>query len=217
MARDSRFFYWWAGLLASWAILLERKPRRAELALYVLPRAVDSLFQILRDHKLLASVPHGETLLFAGSMATLMYFYERRGVAGPGARQHETRDNRALVAAQQGSDQEETPRRSAAATATSLPSTSESVSDASGIAAGAHAVPLAAESEDAMPQFLRAILARFIQTEHAPSSKSSAGKPPARGSTESIHLSERRQRVSRVDGAAASATATSVSCGGAEP
>ena len=47
-----------------------------ELALYVLPRAADSLFVILRNHRWLSGLPHGEMLLFALSSAAVMYFME---------------------------------------------------------------------------------------------------------------------------------------------
>lgn len=51
--------------------------RCAELALYVLPRAMDSLYLLLCDRRYMASVPHGEKLLFCAAMATLMYCHER--------------------------------------------------------------------------------------------------------------------------------------------
>lgn len=51
--------------------------RCAELSLYTLPRAVDSLFQILRKRRLLGSVPCGEVLLFCASLAGVMYFFRR--------------------------------------------------------------------------------------------------------------------------------------------
>jgi hypothetical protein len=37
-----QFAYWWLSFTAAGAIYIERKSRRAELALYVLPRAIDS-------------------------------------------------------------------------------------------------------------------------------------------------------------------------------
>jgi hypothetical protein len=47
-----------------------------ELALYVLPRAVDSLYMILRDRRLLTGFLYGEVLLFSLSMSIMMYCYE---------------------------------------------------------------------------------------------------------------------------------------------
>ncbi|TMW68222.1 hypothetical protein Poli38472_007894 [Pythium oligandrum] len=76
MPKDHRFTYYLAGLGASGAIFIEPKSRRSELALYVLPRALDSLFIILRDRRILTGVRHGEVLLFSLSMACMMYSYE---------------------------------------------------------------------------------------------------------------------------------------------
>ncbi|GAB9469595.1 hypothetical protein Gpo141_00006869 [Globisporangium polare] len=73
---DHRIVYYLAGLGASTTILLEPKSRRSELALYALPRAIDSLFLILRDRKIFTGFRHGEVALFSGSMAFMMYCYE---------------------------------------------------------------------------------------------------------------------------------------------
>lgn len=50
----------------------------AELALYVLPRAIDSLFMILRDRKIFTGFRFGEVALFSASMSVMMYCYEVR-------------------------------------------------------------------------------------------------------------------------------------------
>ena len=39
---ESRFWYWAAGLVGASSIFMEKKSRRQELALYVLPRAAES-------------------------------------------------------------------------------------------------------------------------------------------------------------------------------
>ena len=51
-------------------ILGEKKSRRSELALYALPRALDSIYQIFVDYRLAFALPGhvGEVLLFCGSM-----------------------------------------------------------------------------------------------------------------------------------------------------
>lgn len=76
MTKDHRFVYYLAGLGASASILIEPKNRRSELALYVLPRALDSLYIILRDRRIVSGVRHGEVLVFAVSMAIMMHTYE---------------------------------------------------------------------------------------------------------------------------------------------
>jgi len=51
MKSDHKLVYWVVGFLASWSILVEKKSRRSELALYAFPRGVDSIYEILYDHK----------------------------------------------------------------------------------------------------------------------------------------------------------------------
>lgn len=76
VTKDHRVIYWIAGIVSSMAILIEKKSRRAELALYVFPRALDSLYMILSDKKMMVSLPQGELLLFCLSLSGIMYFYE---------------------------------------------------------------------------------------------------------------------------------------------
>ncbi|KAJ4845321.1 hypothetical protein Tsubulata_042071 [Turnera subulata] len=57
---DHKFVYWIAGGMAALSVLLEKKSRRAELALYVLPRAGDSLWYILVNRHLLPNIRNAE-------------------------------------------------------------------------------------------------------------------------------------------------------------
>ncbi|KAJ0411221.1 hypothetical protein ATCC90586_003860 [Pythium insidiosum] len=75
-SKDHRIVYYLAGLGASTSILIEPKSRRSELALYVLPRALESLFVILRDRRIVKGLRHGDVALFSLSMACMMYAYE---------------------------------------------------------------------------------------------------------------------------------------------
>lgn len=75
---DHRFYYWLCGFLCSGSILLEKKSKRSELALYVLPRALDSLYLLLLDRKWVPFLPAGDTFLFAFSMGSLMYYYKHQ-------------------------------------------------------------------------------------------------------------------------------------------
>lgn len=76
--KDHKLWYYLAGVISSMAILIERKSRRSELALYAFPRAVDSLYMILYDHQLAFRVPQGEVLLFCSAMAAVMWSYENQ-------------------------------------------------------------------------------------------------------------------------------------------
>lgn len=73
---NHRFIYYFAGLVASLSIFIERKQKHSELALYTLPRGLDSLFMMLVDRRLLAGIPLGEFLLFSVSLSLIMYYYE---------------------------------------------------------------------------------------------------------------------------------------------
>ncbi|KAL6055594.1 Mitochondrial import inner membrane translocase subunit tim17 tim22 tim23 family protein isoform 1 [Balamuthia mandrillaris] len=77
-SRDHKFLYFFAGILCSLSIFLEKKSRRSELALYVFPRALDSLYMQLLDRKWMASVPHGDLLIFCVAMGGLMHYYHNR-------------------------------------------------------------------------------------------------------------------------------------------
>jgi hypothetical protein len=61
--RDHKLVYWIAGGISALSVLLEKKSRRAELALYVLPRAGDSLWYILVNHHVLPNIKNAEVLL----------------------------------------------------------------------------------------------------------------------------------------------------------
>jgi hypothetical protein len=168
-ARDHKLMYWLAGLVASGAILIERKPRRAELALYVLPRAADSLYQIMVHHRLLARLPQGEAVLFAAGMGVLMYFYERKAVAGPGARpagKSGSRRGGHGAAPTEGADADTAATAAHGGGAGALPADRRLAAGASEYVTDVAAeAPPAVATEDAMPALLRTILRTFIPSE----------------------------------------------------
>lgn len=63
-SKDHKLVYWVAGGIAALSILLEKKARRGELALYVIPRAVDSWWYILVNRHLLPDIKNAEVLAF---------------------------------------------------------------------------------------------------------------------------------------------------------
>lgn len=73
--KDHKFVYFFAGIISSLSILIEKKSRRSELALYTMPRGLDSLYMLLCDRKWLAGFPNGEVLIFSLSIGGLMYFF----------------------------------------------------------------------------------------------------------------------------------------------
>ncbi|KAJ1405098.1 Transmembrane protein [Sesbania bispinosa] len=75
-SRDHKLVYWIAGGISALSVLLEIKARRGELALYVLPRAVDSLWYILVNRHLLPDIRNAEVFLFSLCMGGIMYYLE---------------------------------------------------------------------------------------------------------------------------------------------
>lgn len=74
--RDHKLIYWFAGWIAALSVLIEKKSRRSELALYVLPRAADSFWYILVNRHLLPNVRNAEVVLFSLCMGGIMYYLE---------------------------------------------------------------------------------------------------------------------------------------------
>ncbi|PNX93558.1 transmembrane protein [Trifolium pratense] len=75
-SRDHKLVYWIAGGISALSVLLEKKARRGELALYVLPRSVDSLWYILVNRHLLPKIRNAEVFLFSLCMGGIMYYLE---------------------------------------------------------------------------------------------------------------------------------------------
>ncbi|KAF8379200.1 hypothetical protein HHK36_028629 [Tetracentron sinense] len=75
-SKDHKLLYWVAGGLSALSVLLEKKARRGELALYVLPRAGDSLWYILVNRNLLPDIKNTEVALFCMCMGGIMYYLE---------------------------------------------------------------------------------------------------------------------------------------------
>ncbi|KAI4383037.1 hypothetical protein MLD38_008918 [Melastoma candidum] len=75
-SKDHKLVYWIAGGLSALSVLLEKKSRRSELALYVLPRAGDSLWYILVNRHLLPNIKNAEVAMFCACMGGIMYYLE---------------------------------------------------------------------------------------------------------------------------------------------
>ncbi|XP_072985781.1 uncharacterized protein [Typha latifolia] len=74
--KDHKLIYWFAGGISALSVLLEKKARRGELALYVLPRAGDSLWHILVNRRMLPNIKNTEVALFCLCMGGIMYYLE---------------------------------------------------------------------------------------------------------------------------------------------
>jgi len=77
--KDNKLTYWFAGIISSLSILIEHKARRSELAMYVLPKGVDSLYKLMRQRKWIIHIPHFEVMmvikhLFFPPLSSLFWF-----------------------------------------------------------------------------------------------------------------------------------------------
>ncbi|KAG8679068.1 hypothetical protein FRC08_017245, partial [Ceratobasidium sp. 394] len=72
----SRASFWLGGLLAGLSLFVEEKRRRAELAMYVLPRGLESAWGVMRRRGWVPIVPGGENLLCAVGMSMVMATYQ---------------------------------------------------------------------------------------------------------------------------------------------
>ncbi|WWD04851.1 hypothetical protein V865_002922 [Kwoniella europaea PYCC6329] len=70
--------FWLMGFSTCLSLLVEEKKRRAELAMYVLPRALESAWSSARKRAWVPIVPFGETILGAVAMGMVMDAYKHQ-------------------------------------------------------------------------------------------------------------------------------------------
>ncbi|GAA5884836.1 hypothetical protein JCM6882_007115 [Rhodosporidiobolus microsporus] len=71
-----KMYYWLVGFSTCLALFIEEKKRRRELAMYVLPRGLESLWSILRRRSYVPFVPGGDVLLTSVGLAMVMQTYQ---------------------------------------------------------------------------------------------------------------------------------------------
>lgn len=69
-------WYWLCGFATCVPLFIEEKKRRRELAMYVLPRGLESLWSVLRAKSYVPFVPGGEVLLTSAGLALVMRNYQ---------------------------------------------------------------------------------------------------------------------------------------------
>ncbi|KNC98268.1 uncharacterized protein SPPG_06666 [Spizellomyces punctatus DAOM BR117] len=76
LSRDHKLVYYLLGLLCSTSILIEHKSRRSELAMYVLPKGLQSLWMVLHQRGRMFRVPNFEIYMSSVAMGILMSVYQ---------------------------------------------------------------------------------------------------------------------------------------------
>ncbi|KAJ3379575.1 hypothetical protein HDU92_006610 [Lobulomyces angularis] len=73
---DNKLHYYICGILCSSTIFLENTKRRPELAMYVLPKGLTSLYQVLLNRGYKLHIKNFDVYLFGIGMGVLMSFYQ---------------------------------------------------------------------------------------------------------------------------------------------
>ncbi|MCO5589663.1 hypothetical protein L7F22_043631 [Adiantum nelumboides] len=71
----STAMHWWAGFATCLSLFIEHKRRRTELAMYVLPKGMESAWSVARQRSWVPFVPGGDLLLTSAGMSLVMGTY----------------------------------------------------------------------------------------------------------------------------------------------
>lgn len=63
-------------MLSGLAVMIEAPGRQMELALYCLPRALETTWNMLLKRSMVRNIRHGDIALFSASMGVLMTIYQ---------------------------------------------------------------------------------------------------------------------------------------------
>lgn len=74
-SRDFRYIYYLFGIVSGSTIFMEARSRRSELAAYVAPKAVRSLYMVLMKRKWMFRIPGFEVLVMSLATGLIMSFY----------------------------------------------------------------------------------------------------------------------------------------------
>jgi len=76
LKKDYNFVYYLNGFISGLAVLIEQKPRRLELAMYCLPRALESFWNSLIKWGYVKNIKNGEVIYYSIAMGALMSIYQ---------------------------------------------------------------------------------------------------------------------------------------------
>jgi hypothetical protein len=64
-----------AAFISGFTVSLEPEGRRSEIALFIMPRFLETLWNWLKRRRYVKPIPGGELLVFAFAMGIINYFY----------------------------------------------------------------------------------------------------------------------------------------------
>ncbi|KAG0330207.1 hypothetical protein BGZ99_007068 [Dissophora globulifera] len=76
LKKETIFIYLLNGIISGLAVLIEAPGRQMELALYCLPRALETGWKLMLKRGLVRNVPKGDIALFSASMGVMMTLYQ---------------------------------------------------------------------------------------------------------------------------------------------
>ncbi|KAG0354793.1 hypothetical protein BC939DRAFT_405705 [Gamsiella multidivaricata] len=76
LGRETNLNYLLNGVVAGFAVLIEAPGRQMELALYCLPRALETAWKLMLKRGLVRNIPHADIALFSASMGVMMTLYQ---------------------------------------------------------------------------------------------------------------------------------------------
>ncbi|KAF9353947.1 hypothetical protein BGX34_011290 [Mortierella sp. NVP85] len=76
LKKESLFIYIFNGILSGLAVLIEAPGRQMELALYCLPRALETVWNMMLKRGMVRNIRNGDVMLFSASMGVLMTLYQ---------------------------------------------------------------------------------------------------------------------------------------------
>ncbi|KAF9315903.1 hypothetical protein BG003_002545 [Podila horticola] len=74
--RESNWNYLLNGIVSGFAVLIEAPGRQMELALYCLPRALETTWRLMLKRGLVRNIKNGDIALFSASMGVMMTLYQ---------------------------------------------------------------------------------------------------------------------------------------------
>ena len=87
--RNLKISYFINGFLSGSTVLMEQpRSRRLELAMYCLPRALESLWNMLAKRGRVPNIPNGEVLMFSMAMGSLLMLYQNEPDTVPDSYKH---------------------------------------------------------------------------------------------------------------------------------
>jgi hypothetical protein len=72
-----KYLFYYLGAITGLSILVEQKPKRAELAMYVLPKGLQSLYTLMIANGAMIRIPYIDVMSTSVAMSIIMSLYQK--------------------------------------------------------------------------------------------------------------------------------------------